>query len=635
MRLVRVDFRGYKRLRSTTINLDAPVVAVVGPNQAGKTSLLSALAHLSVDGPFVRGELTRKTSPAPNAVILRGWFALDRPDMSLVAGIPGAAAARWFVIERLGDGRRLQYLYPRLERDRTDRERLRTALERLIRLKWSRETNYDDEADAESVASVSTELLPAIALDADTLPDATIEALSRFQAGLRTLKGPATARRAAEAIDRCVSAEKRPHPRDAARDALVGHVPRLLKFELADRSLESEYDLAALDLNSPPAALRNLAHLAEFDLPGAIASVQTGEYGDKLGMIEGANRQLEKVFAASWVQSATVVHLDMDETLLRIFVSNPGGGYSAMAEQSDGLRAFVALIAFTATIDRATRPILLIDEAETHLHYDAQADLVRVFTRQVAASKIVYTTHSAGCLPDDLGTGVRILVPVADSDDSLVQNSFWTEGGGFANLLIGMGASALAFASTRYALVAEGGADTVLLPTLVLEATSRTEVGFQVAPGLAEATSTAIEELDLAAARVAYVVDDDAGGRRLAKKLRDAGIPGDRIIVLGRGKRRGLVLEDTLDPKVFRDAVNAELSRSGIQEALPLSAVRARGRPAGLEQWAKTKGVKAPNRVAVANRALELRSERSLLSESGKRVVRQLFVDAQTVLGFT
>jgi predicted ATP-dependent endonuclease of OLD family len=54
-------------------------------------------------------------------------------------------------------------------------------------------------------------------------------------------------------------------------------------------------------------------------------------------------------------------------------------------------------------------PILLLDEIETHLHYDAQADLAQMLAKQEIVAKVIYTTHSMGCLPEDLGTGVRFI----------------------------------------------------------------------------------------------------------------------------------------------------------------------------------------------------------------------------------
>jgi predicted ATP-dependent endonuclease of OLD family len=90
------------------------------------------------------------------------------------------------------------------------------------------------------------------------------------------------------------------------------------------------------------------------------------------------------------------------------------------------MRAFIALMAYTAVRAPGQHPpILVIDDAETHLHYAAQADLIKVLSEQTAASQVVYTTHSAGCLPEELGTGVRVVLPLEGSERSTVANSFW------------------------------------------------------------------------------------------------------------------------------------------------------------------------------------------------------------------
>ena len=54
-------------------------------------------------------------------------------------------------------------------------------------------------------------------------------------------------------------------------------------------------------------------------------------------------------------------------------------------ERSAGLQMFAALLAFCARYADYVPPILLFDEAETHLHYGAQADLVHVFETQNVA----------------------------------------------------------------------------------------------------------------------------------------------------------------------------------------------------------------------------------------------------------
>src|SRR5206468_181099 len=98
------------------------------------------------------------------------------------------------------------------------------------------------------------------------------------------------------------------------------------------------------------------------------------------------------------------------------------------------------------------------------------ADLVRAFEQQSLAAKIIYTTHSAGCLPSDLGTSVRVVEPIPDTDRSRIRNDFWGTSAGFSPLLMAMGASALAFTPTRRAVLAEGPSDLLLLPSLLKDA---------------------------------------------------------------------------------------------------------------------------------------------------------------------
>lgn len=50
MRLTRIEFNGYKRLAQTSCNVDGKLIAFVGPNEAGKSSVLEALAWLDTSG---------------------------------------------------------------------------------------------------------------------------------------------------------------------------------------------------------------------------------------------------------------------------------------------------------------------------------------------------------------------------------------------------------------------------------------------------------------------------------------------------------------------------------------------------------------------------------------------------------
>ena len=51
MRMVAARIEGYRRFESTsTLDLTPRVVAIVGPNEAGKSSLLDALENLTTRG---------------------------------------------------------------------------------------------------------------------------------------------------------------------------------------------------------------------------------------------------------------------------------------------------------------------------------------------------------------------------------------------------------------------------------------------------------------------------------------------------------------------------------------------------------------------------------------------------------
>ncbi len=326
-------------------------------------------------------------------------------------------------------------------------------------------------------------------------------------------------------------------------------------------------------------------------------------------------------------------HLDRgDALLLHVHVSNDAGGYMRFTERSAGLRSFVALVAMASTARRAGKPILVVDEAEMHLHYDAQADLVAVFTRQDAASQVIYTTHSAGCLPEDLGTGVRIIEPVPGTNHSRIRNKFWTQEPGFSPLLLGMGASTLAFFPTRNGLVTEGPTELIMLPTLMREATGLDELRFQVAPGSSNAKPAQVAGLDLQAPRIAWLVDGDNGGRELTKKLKKNHIAKERIVPLG-GATSGLVMEDLVHLEVYVDAVNEEMGRRGAHNAMPVDALSDKNRPASVDAWCESEGVPTPDKMAVAHHVVEMRETRSLVDADRVAVLVQTHREVLEALG--
>jgi len=646
MRLVWFILHGYKRFEGEThVHLDGRLIAVSGPNEAGKSSLLDALTHLSHEGRISARELTRRTAIPDEQVILRARFLLDAEDIAAVSDLQGGSKTRWLTVEKLQTGTIQTGVEPRLARDLKPRQQAVAALAKLEPVlaraeakaaaskAEQEEEDVEDEDGYEPLAAKDVRsLADALNVENENLPDTTQNRLTEAATKLAAeADGLGVAGRRALATIRPLVGIEEEHPHDIARHRLARRRPRFLLFEEDERTLQSEYDVVT-DVPSLPetAALRNLAALAEFDLEAVSAAVQAEDIGLVETLTRQANERLADRFRVSWRQSEVTVRFRIDETTLRLLIESPHEPASRIDERSDGMRAFIALLAYTAVnAEGPTPPVLLIDEAELHLHYAAQADLVQVLIEQTAASQVIYTTHSAGCLPEDLGTGVRLVVPLEGADRSRVINWFWDDDEpGFGSLLHGMGyaAGALAFTPARFAVFAEGPTELVLLPTLLREATGRRRLEFQIAPGLALVNRETASTLELEAARVKYVVDSDAAGSAIAVVLQNGGVDDVDILELRDRSEDGLTIEDFVEAEAYRLAVNEELRRSGhLEHQFARGELPATGRVAHVEAWAEACGIGSPSKVRVAARIVELRGERRLVSGTRRTALQTLY----------
>ncbi|HEX5852228.1 MAG TPA: AAA family ATPase [Solirubrobacteraceae bacterium] len=210
-----------------------------------------------------------------------------------------------------------------------------------------------------------------------------------------------------------------------------------------------------------------------------------------------------------------------------------------LSQRSEGMRTFAALLSFlhAKKADWSNPPVLLVDEAEVHLHYDAQADLVEIFERQELAQCVIYTTHSVGCLPEDLGLGI-VVVEESGNERSRVSQSFWTGGPGLTPIMLALGATALSFTPARRVIIGEGAHEAILLPTLLRQARDdvpmHEPLGFQIVGGLSEVSAGTAARLEEEAGTVLYLVDHDAGGRAAAALLPQSVRDSGRVLTLGQ-----------------------------------------------------------------------------------------------------
>ncbi len=133
----------------------------------------------------------------------------------------------------------------------------------------------------------------------------------------------------------------------------------------------------------------------------------------------------------------------------------------------------------------------------------------------------------------------------------------------------------------------------LVLPSLIKKAVGAEDLDYQVAPGLSEVAPEMYPELDLAGARVAYLVDGDQGGRDRRDALIAGGVP------RGPDRRPGaLTLENLLDPAAYAEAFAKLLAECNPDTAPPdlpeLPEPTAEVWPRHLESWSEEHGLKLP-----------------------------------------
>lgn len=646
MRLVKAEINGFGRLADGKVNLDSRVIAIVGPNEAGKTTLLRALAYIDNRKTLSMSERSRGMDVSDDATVVKVQYLLDDDDRESVKEFNLQDEPRSIWLSRtagVSDSPTVT-VEPSPRKLITPLEESVKALHRAATKKSLSELDYTPPAPDENgnvvpkdeqYAALRSDLESTLAaLRSDTDLDGVRASTVRHSDSLRQILDFMRSYQVGGSLQDCIDAVlswvDREDPAPLVEKALYNRAPDILLFEEKDRSLASTYTLGEELLAAVPAALSNLAEMAELSLSDLWNTYLTADEGERETLIDGANQVLATKFSVAWKQSTISVVLKTEGATLAVRIKQDGKRITQFDERSAGLKMFVALVAFLAVRNEQTPPVLLIDEAETHLHIDAQADLVNTFMTQRQASKVIYTTHSPACLPPDLGSNIRAVLPDPNHEyRSQIQGSFWHGAAGFSPLMLAMGAGAAAFSKARYVVLGEGPSEMLLLPSLIKAAIGSEDLEYQVAPGLSEVPPDMYPELDLAGARVAYTLDGDQGGQDRQTALVKGGVPSDRIVMLG-----ALTLENLLDESSYRKGVGNLLAECNpgveVPELPELPDPTSELWPTVLEKWAEANSIKMPGKRVIASRLVD--DELALPSAYGAPILRKLHEDLEAVL---
>lgn len=648
MKLSTIEFNGYKRLCDTKCNVDGHVIAFVGPNEVGKSSVLKGLEWLTAPDAqeLSTRDISRRMTPSESSLVVRAHYRLDEEDFLALDELDvdarpaiGPKTVTGFRLSRRLDGSTVTGLDASVRRNEVPFQLASTKLRRVerARVKATKWLNESEILDHELlVQRALSEIDPA---ESTWTPDRRARAenslveLELLHAELKGKELSVTEVQeliqvlaiGIESYREAVRAGSLGNPEDEVHRLLRKRVPRFVLFSDSDREISEAYYLADENIRQfPPAPLVNLLAVAGSNVDQVWGIVEGGDSARLRTLERRMNATLKTRLQPMWSQSDLTINLTLNQGgYLEVNVDEINSAdftVTPIAERSDGLRAFFGLVCFLIAFDLEIPPVLMIDEAERNLHYDAQGDLMRVLTKDLKVHKVLYTTHSPGCLPLDLGTGIRVVK--RDPNDpgvSKLENNFWISSDpGFSRLLFAMGAEAAAFSAFRRAILAEGVSEMILLPTLLRNAPGGSELDFQVAFGLSNmSVPQAIHDVALI---TTFLVDGDEAGRSKKDKLLEAGVPTSHIFQLPHE----LAIEDLVDRSVYLEVVNGFLDEQGKSirpEDLAVGVNIARA----VDDYARSH-LGLPNGVShkiIASRLAELGSGLQL-SSSGKTYLPQL-----------
>lgn len=342
MELSSITLQGFRRFRNpTTLKTNGKLVALVGPNEAGKSSLLQGIVALGHDNALPESDISRGMKSSDLEIV--GRFFLGPQDLE----IAGLIEPCWLDMTKRSNGPRSYSIRPHSpQRDLEKRAKLLATIVMSLERKHISDPLTEDDPGFESSLH---DMLATLKSGKETLAESEIDRIHAFALKIPPLAKPrdtAAIRKLDSLLNDWVTTEKEMHPRDFAIAALMARLPSIIVFDEEDRDLKSEYnvnDLIALT----PVALENLASIASLDLKRLIESHQKGIQADISTIEYAANSILSTKFEESWKQSGIHVSIRVHGDALVVQVVNENHEFTSFAERRASIPFAYVNLAFS------------------------------------------------------------------------------------------------------------------------------------------------------------------------------------------------------------------------------------------------------------------------------------------------